>query len=193
MEYKLAAEIAVSKCVHLQPHTTKINIAGSLRRKKDDVKDIEIVCVPAVSTGVDLFGHSSGEIRSPQFIEAVNSLGKIIKGQATGRMMQIELPEGIMLDLFITTREDYFRQYAIRTGSAHYAARYIAGGWKRKGWCGSDQGLRKISDCVEMKGPDGKSKWKCLNKQAELPPYWKTEEEFFKWINHPYEKPIFRN
>ena len=75
-----------------------------------------------------------------------------------GKYMQIKLRENIILDLFMPDDFDYYRQYAIRTGSADYAAKIIATGWKKKGWCGSDKGLRKISDCVETKTPDGKSK-----------------------------------
>ena len=150
-------------------------------------------------------------IRSKNFIEMVNSLGKIIKGNASGKYMQIELPIHhspltihhsplithhspltINLDLFMPDDFDYYRQYAIRTGSAEYAAKVIAAGWKKIGWCGSDKGLRKIEDCINMPGPDGKSKWRCIKKDAELPPVWQSEEEFFRWIKVLYEKPIHR-
>lgn len=82
------------------------------------------------------------------FVELVKSLGRVIKGKPDGRYMQIELPQRINLDLFMPEADDYFRQYAIRTGSAEYAAYTIAGGWRKIGWCGSDQGLRKTSDCI---------------------------------------------
>ena len=186
-----AKQIAIKVGFSLQPYCDKINIAGSIRRQKSEEKDIEIICVPKSETIYDLFNSPTGTQRSAGFIETVNSLGKIIKGKPTGKMMQIELSE-IMLDLFIPDDFDYYRQYAIRTGSADYSFKIIANGWKKKGWCGSDKGLRKITDCIEMKGPDGKSKWKCVNKDAELPPVWKSEEDFFKWINVPFIHPSKR-
>ena len=178
-----ATKIAVDICYKLQPFCEKINIAGSVRRKKKEPKDIEIICIPNKEIQRDMFGVPFASVRSVEFKNAVRFLGKIIKGNSNGKYMQIELPECINLDLFIPDDFDYYRQYAIRTGSADYAAKVIATGWKKKGWCGSDKGLRKISDCIETKTPDGKSKWKCVKPDAELPPVWKSEEEFFNWIN----------
>ena len=103
------------------------------------------------------------------------------------------MPQDINLDLFIPDDFDYYRQYAIRTGSDDYAAKVIATGWKKKGWCGSDKGLRKISDCIETKTPDGKSKWKCVKANAELPPVWQSEEQFFEWLGIKYLPPNRRN
>lgn len=192
MVLQTAQNIAIAYCYKIQPYCDKLHIAGGVRRMKPEVHDIEIVCVPKIEVSKDLFGGDAAVIRSKEFIEAVNNFGKIIKGNATGRYMQIELPEGINLDLFIPAPEDFYRQYAIRTGSADYAFKVIANGWKRKGWCGSDKGLRKISDCVEQKTADDKSKWLCVNKDAEKPPVWATEADFFKWIGvtmvHPSKR-----
>lgn len=189
-----ATKIAVDICYKLQPFCEKINIAGSVRRKKKEPKDVEIICIAKTQEVKDLFGIKTGEIKNTSFIHLVSKLGEIIKGTPMGKMMQIKLPEGIMLDLFMPDSFDYYRQYAIRTGSSDYSFKVIANGWKKKGWCGSDRGLRKISDCIEAKTPDGKSKWKCVNEKAELPPCWKSEEEFFNWINikilPPHERCI---
>ncbi len=182
MVLKTAIDIAVDICYRLQPFCDVINIAGSVRRRKMVVKDIEIVCLPKVTIDKDLFGVPVGTTRVQQFGEIVMSLGTVLKGNTNGKYMQIELPQGVNLDLFIPDDFDYYRQLAIRTGSAEYANIVIAGGWRKIGWCGSDVGLRKISDCVESKTPDGKSKWKCVKKNAALPPHWKSEQEFFDWI-----------
>ena len=190
MNHSKAKEIAVATCYKLQPHCKdgKVKIVGSTRRLKPEVKDIEIIVIPKKQDIKDLFGAVIGKDVDRRFIETVNNLGEIIKGKAIGKIMQIKLPE-IMLDLFIPDYFDYYRQYAIRTGSSDYSARVIATGWKKIGWCGSDKGLRKISDCIEIKGSDGKSKWKCVNEKAELPPCWQSEEEFFEWIKVFYIKP----
>jgi DNA polymerase/3'-5' exonuclease PolX len=184
-----AKKIAVDICYKLQPFCEKINIAGSVRRQKPEVKDIEIICIANKEIQRDMFGAPFSTIRCSEFKNVVKSLGEILKGNLDGKYVQIELPEKVNLDLFIPDDFDYYRQYAIRTGSADYSARIIAGGWKKKGWCGSDKGLRRISDCIETKTPDGKSKWKCIKENAELPPVWQSEKEFFNWINVPYLKP----
>jgi len=189
---EVAQKIAVDICYKLQPFCEKINIAGSVRRGTPEVKDIEIVCVPKMVVGGQdsLFDEGTRfYMVSPDFVRTVTELGAIIKGKPTGKYMQISLPEGINLDLFIPDDFDYYRQYAIRTGSANYAAKVIASSWRKMGWCGSDKGLRKMSDCVESKTPDGKSKWKCVNPNAELPPAWESEEHFFQWLGIKYLQP----
>lgn len=196
MNLKSASDIAIKICERLQPFCSRINIAGSVRRQKPEVKDIEIVCLPrmiSVEQG-GLFDEVLVEKKvSDNFVRVVKELGKVIKGKPDGRMMQIQLPQRISLDLFMPDEPDFIRQYAIRTGSREYVQHTIAAGWKRIGWCGSDKGLRKISDCIEHKQPDGKSKWECINPMAELPPVWSSETEFFEWLKVPCVHPKMRN
>jgi DNA polymerase/3'-5' exonuclease PolX len=196
MHYSEARKIAVDLCYQLQPFCDRLHIAGSIRRKKPQVKDIEIVAQPKrVEVGqVGLFGENGHTVShlTPHFSPLVLSLGEVVKGKPEGRYVQIKLPQGVMLDLFLPLPEDFYRQYAIRTGSADYAARKIAGGWKKKGWCGSDVGLRKMSDCLETRTQNGKSKWKCVNKSAEPPPAWESEEAFFEWIGVSWIMPSLR-
>lgn len=194
MELNKALVIASDIVEKLSPHCDLINIAGSCRREKPEVKDIEIVALPSVVTGKDLFGGDMEPYRKKEFVDVVRCLGRVIKGNSHGKMMQIQLPE-IMLDLFMPDDFDYYRQYAIRTGSAEWTARFIAGGWKSIGWCGSDQGLRLQSQCKGEKGPDGKMHWKCAVPKAQqmTPPNWESEKDFFEWIKIKWVEPKFRN
>ncbi len=193
MQLLQARRIAVDICYLLQPYCSKINIAGSIRRQKAEVKDIEIVCLPIVTEMTDLFGAVIKTQRSELFFNECKKLGTSVKGNPGGKYMQISLPSGVNLDLFMPEAADYFRQYAIRTGSADYSYKVIAAAWKRKGWCGSDLGLRKMIDCLEIKTPDGKSKWKCVNSAGEIPPVWESEEVFFSWLGVDYLPPKYRN
>ncbi len=193
--YNEAKKIADDLVGLLSPFCNEIFIAGSIRRKKETVGDIELVVIPKqieISEG-DLFDVVITKMIHPEFAEIVNGLGKIIRGKHDGKYMQVELPSGINLDLFMPSDFDMYRQLGIRTGSADYSFKVIAHGWKRIGWCGSDVGLRKILDCEGTKTPDGKTKYKCINPNAELPPHWKSEKEFFDWIKVPYVEPEFRN
>lgn len=196
MRHTQALQIAEAIEDKLQKLTTRIIIAGSIRREKAEVKDIEIVCLPRYVDGAQggLFTDvPPAQVISPNFVAAVKGLGKAIKGKPDGRYMQIELPQRINLDLFMPDPDDYFRQLAIRTGSADYAARTIAAGWKRIGWCGSDMGLRRIADCKEEYDPvSGKSRWICINPDAIRPPAWKSEKEFFDWLSVSMIMPKLR-
>jgi DNA polymerase/3'-5' exonuclease PolX len=193
MIYAEARKLTVELCYKLQPHCDKINIAGGVRRKKADCHDIEIICLPQTIELKDLFDNKIGSAVNPQFAKMVeNELGKVVKGKSDGRMMQIKLPQGIMLDLFTPQPDDYFRQYVIRTGSANYSAKVIATAWKRQGWCGTPDGLRRMSQCVEKKVGE-KSTWTCPHSKPTLPPVWKSEEEFFDFIKIKFLKPELRN
>ena len=188
--------LAISSLAYdrLKPFCNRIDIAGSIRRRKEVVKDIEIVCIPKskeLYTNGDLFSQpaaNNGHL-SANFSQAANSLGKVLKGNPSGRYMQIELPEGLNLDLFMTTEEDYYRQLAIRTGPSEFSHKVIAGNWSKKGWCGTSFGLRKKSECVK-----GEGSWGLLipNSISEKPPVWKSEEEFFQWLGLAYTKPELR-
>lgn len=189
MDLKIAKSIAVDKCYLLQPYCEIIKIAGGVRRKVPFPHDIEIVVMPKKDIVTDLFGKG---VRSVDFINVANRLGEIIKGKASEKMMQIMLPEKIMLDLFIPDEWDYWRQFAIRTGSRDYSQNVIANAWLKLGWCGSNMGLRKQDDCLrKMMG--GKPFWVCTNPKGEKPPAWASEEEFFSWLKVKWIKPEQRS
>lgn len=182
----VAQEIADNLVKILSPYCGKIHIAGSVRRKKPVVKDIEIVCQPKRIISTDLFGEEVNSGVDPQFRKEVMKLGEAIKGNPDSRYMQIRLPQEIKLDLFMPAADDYFRQFAMRTGSADYSGSVIAGGWVKLGWVGAgDSGLRRNEDC--RKSSDGK--WKVINKTGERPPVWESEEEFFEWLNVEWIEP----
>lgn len=196
-----AKKIAIDAGNKLLPYCDRLNIAGSIRRGKYEVHDIEIVCQPKrVKIGqVDLFGEDTRkEEVSADFIKAVNSLGKVVKGKPDGRMMQIEVenPFGgiktIMLDLFMPESYDYYRIYAIRTGSADYSAKVIANGWRKKGWVGTKDGLRLETECVGNKNAEGKVVWRCIVDNPHLPEQWESEQQFFDWLGVQYLPPNIR-
>lgn len=205
--HKYASDIAIGICKRLQPlcEEGRLNIAGSIRRKKSEVKDIEIVCCPKKITvgGPDLFGNdNSCLVILSAFESLVNSLGEIIKGKPGGRYMQILVDKKIALDLFMPEPYDYFRIYAIRTGSADYSAKVITNGWIRNGWRGTENGLRLEKECREEKykaglNEDGTTKykirWICDVKEPTLPPVWESERDFFDWIGVQYLAPELRN
>jgi DNA polymerase/3'-5' exonuclease PolX len=110
MEYNDALEIASGLLDKLSPFMERIRIAGSVRRKKPEVKDIELVVTPAIA-GYDLFEKPIYYDLNP------SAFGRPIK--AGPRYKQIELPEGINLDLFIVLPPAQWGViFALRTGPA---------------------------------------------------------------------------
>jgi len=154
-------------------------IAGSIRRQKPEVKDIEIVCVPRT-------------VHLIPFVTTVNQWYKK-KGEPTGRYAKRSLYESIDLDLFMPQKKDFIRQFVIRTGSADYSAKVIAVAWVKKGWVGTENGLRRREECIHpQNSPTGKI-WICQVSRPQLPPEWQSEEEFFDWLKVKYISPEERN
>jgi DNA polymerase/3'-5' exonuclease PolX len=172
---------------HLNPYCRTIGIVGSIRRKKKFVGDIEICCTPFMETGQFGFFEDSPR-RSEKFIRSVAKLGSRIKGNASdGRYVQLFLYDtGLKLDLFIPQEHDFYRQYAIRTGSADYSSKVIATAWRKLGWVGTEHGLRREEYC-SLDGPTWK--WDNKDPSQELPPVWQSEREFFDWLQVPFRKP----
>jgi len=194
MNLHQAEQIAQNIIASLVPHCEpgRIHIAGSVRRKKAEVKDIEVVCLPVRTWQFDMFDNVTGVIRSKGFVDAVEGLGEVIKGNPnTGRYCQIRIPAGdnINIDLFMPEPYDYFRQLAIRTGSAEYAQKVIATGWRKIGWVGTKDGLRLEAECMYKELSGGKKQWNCGLKDPTLPPVWKSEESFFDWLGVPWTEP----
>src|SRR5690606_9954587 len=152
------------------------------RRKRDMVKDIEIVCVPKMQQiGMNMF-YGGVFKRSDDFIKAVMLCGRRIKGDPkTGRYVKmcISQSDEIYADVFITSHADFYRQFAIRTGPAEYSHKVIAKSWVVKGWTGTPDGLRKTS---ELNDPPHDGRY-------TLPPAWESEQHFFEWLGLDYPAP----
>jgi DNA polymerase/3'-5' exonuclease PolX len=190
MNLKNAQIIARKYIDILTPVSLHCNIAGSVRRLKPDVKDIEIVCTPLLIESGDLF--NSFLVPDKKIYKFAKTFGNVKKGQEGGRYMQIELPEGIMLDLFIPQFTDYWRQFAIRTGSADYSSKVIAKSWVRNGWVGTSEGLRLRIECIDS-GTNGSHLWSCVASHPTLPPVWQSEKEFFEWLGIKWLEPQYRS
>lgn len=119
--YHVEAWILAEKLIaELSPYCQRIEIAGSLRRLKPEVGDIELVAIPLF--GVDLFGNETEE----HLLDVVDweRFGKVVK--AGSKYKQIELYQGINLDLFIVTPPAQWGvQFVIRTGPAEFSKHFV--------------------------------------------------------------------
>lgn len=125
-----AQPIAERLKTELAPYCERIEIAGSIRRQKPEVKDIELVVIPK-HVPADMFGSTTEP--HPDFCRIINALEKV-KGEPTGKYTQRILPEGIKVDIFIADPDNWGLIYAIRTGSADFSYKILGGAWVRCGY-----------------------------------------------------------
>jgi len=128
----------------IEPGCDRIAIAGSVRRRKPNPGDIEIVCIPKTIPILDLLGEVVGIERDIRFIAAVDCM-KTLKGDAVkGRYMQRLTSTGIKVDIFTATPINWGYQLAIRTGPAEYSHKVLARGWVGKNFHGVDGNLTHL-------------------------------------------------
>lgn len=144
MKLHEAKSIADEIVLLLKPHCVRIEIAGSIRRKKSDVKDIEIVAIPK---------HFEVGLFESGIATVVNKWEKV-KGELPCKYTQRILPEGIKLDLFFADVTNWGLIYAIRTGSAEYSHKVLATSWVKAGYTSADGRLfhnqnKKVYDVRE--------------------------------------------
>lgn len=121
---KLAEARKIAEWVRdeLMPYCARIEIAGSIRRQRPEIGDIEIVAIPK-TTDTGLFAGYDA-IVDPGFCAIVNRW-PAVKGKPTGKYTQRILPDGIILDLFIARPENWGAIFLIRTGDLWYSKKFM--------------------------------------------------------------------
>lgn len=127
MKHDVALKVAESLVEHLRSACTRIEIAGSVRRGKAEVKDIEIVCVPDLSVAPRRAPLEFGKPIPPSYkteldrlIAGMEDVSLELKGP---RMKKLFLRyAGIKCDLFINLPPaEWGVQLVIRTGPADFS------------------------------------------------------------------------
>lgn len=170
MKLSTARDLAKDLVHQLQPYCTKIEIAGSIRRQCAEVKDIEIVCIPKREPITDLFGEILGYTPVNGFVKVIMALEKV-KGDPDGKYTQRILPGGAVADIFMASDDNWGYIYAIRTGSAGFSKKVLAGGWVRAGYTGMEGHLTYKGRIIPVK----------------------EEEDLFRLIGVPFVHPIDRS
>ena len=117
--YSLAVVYARDLQKILTPYCDRIQVAGSIRRQKENIGDIEMVVIQKPS--LDLFGElviSAEPVKS-----ALLAAGYILK--LGGNKYLKCLAGNVQCDIFITTPEQWGVIYTIRTGSADFSHRLV--------------------------------------------------------------------
>ena len=128
MRHGSALQVAVSLMAHLRPACTRIEIAGSIRRGKAEVKDIELVAVPdlmPVPRERPEFGKPIPPVYKTQLEKMLMEMrddGAVQFTKWGERYKQLYLKyAGIAVDLFLVLPPAQWGvQMVIRTGPAEF-------------------------------------------------------------------------
>lgn len=128
-----AEQIAARVMAMLHWTCERIEVAGSVRRKKADCHDVEIVVIPRLDVvSADLFGNPT--TYRNQFDEACKNLrsdgtftDRLDKNgrPAWGEKYKRALYQGVPVDLFSATSENYGLILALRTGPAEFSLKLV--------------------------------------------------------------------
>jgi len=145
--YIEAKEIADKIVLLLSPHCYRIEIAGSIRREKSIIGDVEIVAIPKPYQ-IGLFQDGLAEV--------VNQWQKV-KGEleyGKTKYTQRILPSGIKLDLFFAEEGNWGNIFLIRTGDWEFSKKFMGVSLPKKGYKQEDGFLKyngKVIFCREEK------------------------------------------
>lgn len=169
MELGKAQKIAAEVVKALAPYCSRIEVTGSIRRRKPLVNDIDIVLIPS---------------NQGQLIGALQSLGKIKMGgqklircqiEGAGKEWRFDLPP-IVLDVYVATPETWATLLLIRTGSKAHNIQLCTLA-KRKGMKlhADGSGLFAIQDAALSRPPKRIA--------------GDTEASIFEALGLPYKEP----
>jgi len=116
MELAQAQKIANEVVKRLSPYCKKIEIAGSIRRRKPFVNDIDLVLIPSDPWNLTHEIAGLGQVR-----------------QAWGEKLKRILFNGVQVDIYYATEETWATLLLIRTGSMEHNI-HLASLAKKKGW-----------------------------------------------------------
>ena len=141
--WSMAFSVAQEICNALGQGCERIEIAGSLRREKPDVGDIEILYIPIQSEEpdpTDMFANRLGNLADARInvllgagilAKRRNAKGSEVWGEKN--KLAVHVASGIPVDLFTATSENWFNYLVCRTGPAELNQRICMAAIKR-GW-----------------------------------------------------------
>lgn len=186
VKYPAADALAVAKviCDALKPVTEKLICAGSLRRRKPMVGDVEILYIPKLEPlkevrQADMF--AAGEIRLTNLADlAINAMlargiiekrRNALNAEMWGEKNKLarHLASGIPVDLFAATPANWFNYLVCRTGGAENNVA-VASAAQKKGWKWNPYGEGFTDEA------------------GNVVPV-KSEEDVFRLVGMPFKQP----
>lgn len=179
MRLARATEIAQDLQARLSPVCHRVEIAGSIRRGKPEVKDVELVAIPKTEALLDLFGtpYSQRSLLDP-VLEDLISAGVLAPGGRAGeKHKRFEVGgQDIALDLFLVTPPAQWGViFTIRTGPGDFSQWLVT----PRAQGGALPGGYQVQDGV----------LRAWGKVIETP----EEEDVFRSLELPYISPAERS
>ena len=189
-KFPRAAALAVAKelCDALKPVTARLIVAGSLRRRKAEVGDVEILFVPTLEASrpkqfalLDWAGDPMVMINCAEVVlsgllaRGVLAKRKNVNGSAMWgekNKLAVHVASGIPVDLFAATEDNWFNYLVCRTGPGESNIA-IAIAAKDKGWMWNPYGI-------------GFSREDGLGRELHAV---SSEREVFEFAGRPYKEP----
>jgi DNA polymerase/3'-5' exonuclease PolX len=121
----IALAVAYEIKNQLEPFCERIEIAGSLRRGKAEVGDIELLYIPRTENRQQDFFSSAPVNIAAEKISQMLAVGELAKRPSKigvftwgdNNKLGIHVASGVPVDLFQTTAENWWVSLVIRTGS----------------------------------------------------------------------------
>jgi DNA polymerase/3'-5' exonuclease PolX len=124
------AAVAMMLTRNLADATDRLEVAGSIRRGKPDVGDIELVAVPRRESVADGLFDRVEVNRLTERIDRLIGVGILAshptdpkRGERYSKLVAVS--SGLQVDLFSASEESFGLIYLIRTGPADYSHRFV--------------------------------------------------------------------
>lgn len=197
MRLETANMLAHEFLTQLRPHCERAEIAGSIRRHKPQVKDIEIVCVASIEerTIPNLFGEIVGDETINWTLEKLPTIlqetGWTIGAKNGDRYKQlIHLTRDIKLDLFIVPDlREWGAVYLIRTGPGEFNKALMTWLLKR----GMHLSGNQLHHHPKDTHPDTGAALRCINRDCPAIIPTPTEAAFFEAVGLSWCDPRYRS
>ena len=176
IELAEARVVADKVLKHIEPAMKRIEVAGSIRRQKQTVGDIELVAIVDDRDKLYRLISDVGQTIKPGVPGVVPWTPK-----ADSRYVRVRLEEGMNLDLFVASPENWGGLFLMRTGSASGSDGNAFNGFVPrifKRWKTLSGGGRMTDAMPTM--PDG----------TQLPVY--EEQDFFDLLEMDFVPPVER-
>jgi len=114
----------------------RIEVAGSVRRKKEEVKDIEMVYIPKVVLGqATLFGEASMVPAMEERLQELVRAQKLMWDKVTPRHGEryqrlIHVSSGMVVELFRADQDNWGAIMMLRTGPEDYSKMLVSHSWR---------------------------------------------------------------
>ena len=180
---ELAQTVAADLVGQLKSSCKRIQVAGSIRRRKARVGDVELLCIPDVLVQHDLLGDVADQVDllDRKMLALIKAGFLDYRRTRVGRRLGygprnkflVHVPSGMPVDVFNTTEEGWAMSLVVRTGPKEMNVRLMKAARNR--------GCRGHAYGDGFTLPDGS------------PVACQTEEEVFAAVGWPYLPPEERS